>query len=167
MESLNLKDPIPTGDGKVIASIMIGAPRLADIQKFLLAIGPDTIRTLMENADRDEANPTPAKEPSGKARRVNLDAEPNEEQADEELPEDNSFDRALLAKLLGDLIRQERFDAFNAALGSYLSLEPDQAARLSLQDLVVIAGKVVGFFTEVAPMIAGMVKDETSEEQGS
>lgn len=151
MKSLDLKDPIPTGEGTSITSVMIGAPRLADIQQFLLAIGPDTIRTLMENADRDEVKPAPAKA----------------EQADEETLEDSSFDRALLAKLLGDLIRQERFDAFNAALGSYLSLEPDQAARLSLQDLVVIAGKVVGFFTEVAPMIAGMVKDETSEEQGS
>ncbi|MBL4785131.1 MAG: hypothetical protein JKY49_06860 [Cohaesibacteraceae bacterium] len=60
-----------------------------------------------------------------------------------------------LGKVIGSLLKQERFDAFNEALGCYLKLEPDQAGMIALDDLFEIGSKVVEFF----PQATAMLKD--------
>lgn len=131
-EPLTLKDPITKSDGSEIKELTLGTPRLVHVQKLVLAIGPDTIRVLLDHFD--EANG--AGDESG---------------------------RKLLALVIGELIKQERFDAFNEALGSYLRITADEAGLISPTDLFEVGKKVIDFFPELASMIAGLVKeDETA-----
>lgn len=121
---ITLKEPIETGENSAITKVKARAPRLIDAQRFLLALGSELVQALV---DRKAQSP--------------------------EVPAE-AFDTDMIKRTIAALIKQERFDAFNEALGGYLRITPEQAGELALVDLVQVAKEASGFFTEMGEMMA-------------
>lgn len=69
----------------------------------------------------------------------------------------------VLSKLIGNLIKQERFDLFNEAIAKYLSIEKEQAELLSVDDLFDIGMIVFDFFQELSGKISELLPDTDTE----
>lgn len=126
---------IPTGeDSAVRTSVEFLHPRSRHVVNLVLAIGADTISTLMERWQEKEAK--------SKAK--------GEGKTSEESP---LFSEGELRTLLTSLLSDERADAFFAVVAHYLSIPKHEAELLSLEDLFVIGKKIADFFPDTARQI--------------
>lgn len=74
-----------------------------------------------------------------------------------------AVNKEVLAKLVTNLIHEDRFKLFNQALAKYLTIEAEEAELISIDDLFEIGVIVFGFFQGVSEKISELMPDTPLE----
>lgn len=116
-----LIDPLPHDGNAKITDVEIIKPNLKAVQMFSLAVGSDVIVSIIKGRSATAS----ALDKENMAKALTADG---------------------LSNMIIAILQQDRMDAFNKALASYLELTVEQVEKLSLDDLIGIGKRVVSFY---------------------
>ena len=116
-----LIDPLPHEGNSKITDVDVIKPNLKAVQMFSLAIGSDVIISIIKGRSASAS----ALDKENMAKALTADG---------------------LSNMVSAILQQDRMDAFNKALASYLDLTVEQVEKLSLDDVIGIGKRVIGFY---------------------